>query len=488
MILLLLWGVVLRLNNLDQKSLWSDELFTLGMAKYQPLLPKEGQPLYRQIQVHDVSDRDTFLTAKASEQSPPLNDLLEKVTLNLPINLELAARLPAALSSCLLLFWFAAFAWRHPDTQVRRVLRWALVLLALHPSLVLYAREGRAYSLGVSLAGMASLLWLLRWRNGWRAWQPPGWVEIALFTLACYSHYNAALLMALLLSADAVMATKTKSGKAWFRLLTLGFAFSIWLTLNSHAILFTAQGGVAWSHQSMGERMPDAPQDVITALHIPWLVFGLGLSACLLLYSRQQSALRWFGETGVRFWSLSGIAICYWVLAAMMVSKAGMGHPRYYIFVIPLLAVMMGLALAKVRQRWLAVCSFTSLVLLSSPTERFIESLGHNDFRMMSWTAARGADERTQFLFPLESNRNFYRVYLERFMAQDPLERMTGITRIEQIPQVCEKLKAYNHVVVVSHGSGRGLIETIYNTCGHQWPMREQHEFFQAFAEHWRAP
>ena len=488
MALLLLWGVVLRLNNLDQKSLWSDELFTLGMAKYQHLLPNDGQPLYRQIKVHEISDKDTFLTAKAAEQSPPLNDLLEKAALNLPIRLELAARLPAALSSCLLLFWFAAFAWRHPDVQVRRALKWALVLLALHPSLVMYAREGRAYSLAVSLAGMGGLLWLLRWRNGWRAWQPPGWAEITLFTLACYSHYNAALLVAMLLSADAVMATKTKSGKTWLRLLTLGFAFSIWLALNAHAILFTAQGGVAWSNQSMGERMPNAPQDVITALHIPWLIFGLGLGGCLLLYFRQQGTVRWFGDSGVCFWTLGAIALVYSVLSVMMVSKAGMGHPRYYIFVIPLLSVMMGLALAEVRQRWLAVCAIASLVFLSTPTARFMDSLGHHEFRMMSWTAARGANERTQFLFPVEANSNFYRQYLERFLAQDPLERMTGITFAEQIPQVCEKLKPYKHVVVVSHGSGRGLIEIVYQTCGSQWPMREQHEFSQAFSEHWRAP
>lgn len=488
MVSLLLWGSVLRLNNLDQKSLWSDELFTLGMAKYQLLFPKDGQPLYRQIQVHDVTDVDTFLTAKAAEQSPPLNDLLEKATLNLPINLELAARLPAALSSCLMLVWFAAFAWRHPDPQVRRVLKWALVILALHPSLVMYAREGRAYSLGVSLVGIAGLLWVLRWRNGWRAWQPPGWVEIALFALACYSHYNAALIVALLMCADAVVATKSRSGTAWIRLLTLGFAFSIWLALNAHAILFTAQGGVAWTPQSMAERTIQAPNDAITAVHLPWLVLSLVLGSCLLLYFWRQGRLRWFGVTALRFWSLTGIALVYLVLSAMMVSKAGMGHPRYYVFIIPLTSIMMGLAFAELRQRWLAICGLALLVFLAEPTDRFMNSLGQNDFRSMAWTGSRGAAERTRFLFPLEANRNFYRLYLERFMEQDPIERMTGISYVGQIPQVCESLSSYNHVVVVSHGTGRGLIESVYAACGKRWPIRDQHEFFQTFTEHWRAP
>lgn len=488
MVSLLLWGSVLRLNNLDQKSLWSDELFTLGMAKYQLLLPKEGQPLYRQIQVHDITDVDTFLTAKAAEQSPPLNDLLEKAALNLPVNMELSSRLPAALASCLLLVWFAAFAWRHPDPQVRRVLEWALAILALHPSLVVFAREGRAYSLGVSLVGMGGLLWLLRWRNGWRAWQPPGWAEIALFTLACYSHYNAALTVALLLCADAIMATKSRSGTAWIRLLTLGFAFSIWLALNAHAILFTAQGGVAWTPQSMAERTTQAPNDAITALHLPWLGFALGLGSCLLLYFWRQGKLHWFGVTALRFWSLTGIALVYLVLSAMMVSKAGMGHPRYYIFIIPLTSIMMGLALVEVRQRWLAISALAFLVFLAEPTARLMNSLGYNDFRSMAWAGARGADERTQFLYPSEANRNFYRLYLQRFMGQDPVERMTAISYETQAPQVCEKLKPYNHIVVVSHGVGRGVIESVYAACGKRWPMREQQEFSQTFTEHWRAP
>ncbi len=488
MVLLLLWGSVLRLNNLDQKSLWSDELFTLGMAKYQLLLPKDGQPLYRQIQVHDVTDVDTFLTAKAAEQSPPLNDLLEKAALNLPINMELAARLPAALSSCLMLFWFAAFGWRHPDPLVRRVLKWTLALLALHPSLVVFAREGRAYSLGVSLVGMAGLLWLLRWRNGWRAWQPPGWVEILLFTLACYSHYNAALIVALLLSADAVMTTNTKSAIGWIRLLTLGFAFSIWLALNAHAIMFTAQGGVAWTNQSMAERSALAPHDAVTALHLPWLLIAVGLGSCQLLYFWRQGRLRWFGDGAVRLWVLAGISLVYIALSAMMVSKAGMGHPRYYIFIIPLVSIMMGLALVELHQRWLAVCALAFFVFLAEPTGRFMSLLGQNDFRSMSWTASRGSDERTHFLYPLEANRNFYRLYLERFLGRDPIGSMTGISYAGQAPQVCEKLKAYNHIVVVSHWTGRGVIESVYAACGKRWPMREQHEFSQTFSEHWRAP
>jgi uncharacterized membrane protein len=194
-VLVVIWGGVLRLNNLDQKSLWADELFTLAIAHYQPLIPKAGQSLYRQIQVGYIGDNDSFLTAKAAEQSPPLYDLLVKATLNLPVNMELSSRLPAALMSCLLLLWFAAFAWRHPDARVRRVLRWTTVLVALHPALVLYAQEGRAYGSGHPWWGWVACCGLCAGERAGANGSPPGglrlvylrWPATRITTRRCWS-------------------------------------------------------------------------------------------------------------------------------------------------------------------------------------------------------------------------------------------------------------------------------------------------------------
>ncbi len=491
MVGLLLWGVWQRLDSLDAKSLWSDELFTLGMAQYQPLLPKEGQPLYRQIQVTDIGVNDSFWTAKAAEQSPPLNDLLVKAALNLPGPTEIASRLPAALSSCVLLLFFAIFAWRHPDPSVRRILQWSTALLVLHPALVLYAREGRAYSLGVSLVGMGALLWMLRWRNGWREWQAPGWGEIALFTLACYSHYNAALLVALLLSADAFMATWQRSLRAWARLLTLGLIFSGWLALNAHAILFTAGGGVAWTYQSPTERLALAHHDALAALHPPWLWLAAGALVCVTLVRWQQirsgHAALWPRQDVVRVVALAAITMVYLALAALVVSNAGMGHPRFFIFVIPVVSVMMALVLAAMRPGWLAPGALAAAVLLAAPNDRLKTLMGHSDFRSMGLAGARGSDDSTHFVFPLEANRNFYRAYLHRFLGEDPSPRMIGITHAGEVARVCEQIKVHRHVVVFEHAAA-GLINSLRTTCVDNWPLRERKEFYLTSVEHWRRP
>ncbi len=485
--LLVALGVGLRVQHLDHKSLWYDELFTLTMAQYHPFLPEAGQPLYRRINVLHIGDGDTFLTAKAAEQSPPLNDLLEKVTVQWLGATELAARLPAALAACALLFWFAGFAWRHPDAYVRRVLGWGLFLLALHPALVLYAKDGRAYSIGVSMVGMAGLLWLLRWREGWRAWQPPSWLEIGLFALACYSHYNAALMVILLLSADAVMATKLRSRKGWNRLLALGLFFSVWLVLNAHTILFTSKGGVAWGRMSAGERVAITLQHALVVMHRYWLAVAVAVLLGLLVLRKRQGEPLWPVPGVLRLAALAGLTLLYVTLAGLIAAKAGMAHPRFYIFVLPFVVVMMGMVFAELRQRWLMLGVALLLVVSTVPGILSAPSQNKEDFREMTLYGVRASDRDTLFLYPWEPNRNVYRVYLDRFLEQDSRSRMVGISAPQDAAQVCNRLSGRTNVVAMGHDSGKGLIDAVYAVCGGQWPQRNREQLNNTFAEHWRA-
>ncbi len=481
-------GVGLRFHELEKRSLWSDELFTLAIARYYPLLPAGGQPLYQRTDVHHIGDGDTFLTAKAAEQSPPLNDLLEKATVNWLGATELAARLPAALAACALLLWFAAFAWRHPDAPVRRVLRWSLLLLVFYPALVMYAQEGRAYSVGVSTAGMAALLWLLRWRDGWRNWQAPYWTEIVLFALACYSHYTAAALVMLLLSADAVMAHRRRSSKAWLRLGALGLVFLAWLALNLHTILFTSRGGVAWASASAWERVLMTLNDAPAVIHLPWLGLALLVLAALLLLRWRQGLAVWPDQLAVRLGVLAGLALAYVALAGLIAAKAGMAHPRFYIFIVPLVAVMVALVLAELRPAAAVAGALLLVLALAQPAARLTASNGQDDFRAMSVAAVRGATKETLFLYPWPANRNIYRIYLERFLGRDLRSRMVGATLPKDAVQTCQQLGQAQHVVALGHDTGKEVIDAVYAACGVQWPRRSHEQFFNTFAEHWQAP
>jgi hypothetical protein len=479
-------GVGLRFYDLGQRSLWADELGTLSIAQYYPLLPEPGQPFYRRIQVMQIGDGDTFLTAKAAEQSPPLNDLLEKAAVVWLGATELAARLPAALSACTLLLWFGWFAWRHPDQHVRRILAFSLLLLVFYPALVLYAKEGRAYSVGVSLIGMAGLLWMLRWRDGWRTWSSPGWAEIGLFTLGCYCHYIAALLVVLLLSADAVMATKRRSAQAWGRLLALALVFLVWLVLNSHAILFTSEGGVAWAQVTAWEHVLMTLNDALAVIHSYWLMLAGFVFLGLVIVRKLHGQMLWNRQGVVRLGALAGLTLLFVALAGMVTAKTGMAHPRFHIFVLPFVAVTLGLVLAELRQGW-PVATVALLVLaLAQPSERLALSSNSADFRAMTLAAVQGGDKDALFLYPWIPNRDVYRVYLDRFLGEDPRSRMVGISSALDVAGVCVKIRGRAHVVAMGHDSGVGVIDAVYAACGGAWSRRSREQFHDTFTEHWR--
>lgn len=485
--LLLALGFVLRFHSLGAKSFWADELFTMAIAMHHPIVPEHGQPWFKRINVLQISDGDTFFTAKAGEQSPPLHDLVEKASINLFGATEFAARLPGAIASCILLVWFAWFAVTNLDARVRRTLFWALLLLTLSPALLVYSKDARAYSLGTSLLGMAGLLWVLRWRAGWRHWSAPGWGEIALFTLASYTHYNAAALVAVMLALDACMAIRNRSAVAWTRLLVVGITFGVWLYFNAHTVLFTASGGVAWGQHSIREYVVQAVNDATVALHQPWLAF-IGLLCWVLLalrfLRRPDTAVS--GESRALFFLASMIAL-YIALAGTIAAKAGMANPRYYLFVVPLAMIAFSLVLVKLAPGWQSVAAVLVIVASAFPGTRNPALDFHEAFREMSEFAVENTDEDVVFLFPWAPNRDMYRYYLDRLRGQDSRAIMLAVSSEEEVPKVCAQLMNVRHVVVVAHGSGRERIDQVYAACGEHWPSRERREFPSTFSEHWRA-
>jgi len=488
LMLALVVGAALRLSQLDRKSLWADELFTLSMAGDHPLWPEPGMRWYERKQVMEIDDLDSFLTAKAAEQSPPLNDLLEKIAIQWLGMTEIAARLPAAIASCALLLWFAWFAWRHPEAPVRRVLTWTLILLALYPALQVYAQEGRAYSLGTSLLGMGGLLWMLRWRYGFARWRAPGWGEITLLTLACYTHYNAALMVALLLTPDAWAATRLRSGLAWRRLLILGAAFGVWLVLNAHAILFTAEGKAAWITNSQSEQVWRTLQDWSYILHGFWLILAMLVAISLAVARRSGRAARpiaWSNSATV--W-LTLLIVVFLSLASLVVSHAGMGHPRFYIFAVPWAAVASGMVFAQVQSRWGMALLLAVILTLSWPLLRDGRRAPKDDFRAIAHEAARLATPDTVFLYPTAPNRYMYRIYLERVLGRDPRGQMVAVSSAEEAPAVCAQLSTTRHVAVQGHLWARALTDAVYRQCGHRWPNREQKTFHNTYAEQWKQP
>ena len=487
LLFLVLVGSILRFQGIEKRSFWADELFTLRMALFHPLLPEVGEPWYRTTSIYELRDGDSFLTAKAAEQHPPLQDFLEKISVHALGFSEFSARLPGALTGCALLAWFAWFAAKATDPWKRRVLTWALMLLAISPALVIYAQDARAYSLGASLLGMGGLLWVLRWEQGWRQVQPPGWGEVTLFVLACYSHYNAAALVALLLLPDFLVACRTRNMATMLRLSCLTLAFLIWVALSASTILATTQGSVAWGKFSSLQNAFFTISGAITILHAPWFWLAVLLTLTILSHHFFTKPLQALPGWMIKTFFLQLLLVVYFALAGMIVAKAGMTHPRYYIFAVPLFAVIVGVLLAQIHRIQWAVLAALLITAAALSTKNSKQLRNLEDFRSMTQAALNTSDQETLFLFPWAPNRDLYRVYLDKLSGQDNRSRMVGISHSSEIPQICERLQRANHIAILAHDSGKPIIAEVYAACGSRWPRKEPIQFHNTFAEHWRA-
>lgn len=494
LVTLVLLGSWLRLHHLGRASLWSDELFTLAIALHHPLVPEAGQPWYRAITVTEIGDGDTFLTAKAGEQSPPLFDLLSKASVQLLGPTEVAARLPSAVAACLLLLCCAWLAWRARDAWARRVLCWTLLLLAFYPVLVIYAKDARAYSLGASLLGVGALQWLLRWRDGWRQWRAPGWAEALALSLACLTHYNAIAMVAMLVLPDVVMACKTRSRQAWWRFAAMAIIVLPWLVLSARTILFTARGGAGWGPRTGWQFALATLEGSVAILHPAWLVAcGLLLVGLAGYRLGRRHALP--GSVGrlldaphvVAAGVLTTMMTLHVATAGKMAASAGMVNPRYYIFMIPLAAVLLAVVLAELRPRWAQAIAALAVVLLAAPWLRTTWWMPNEDFRSMARFVAQDAPPEVPVLFPWQPNRDTYRIYLDRMLGIDNRARMVAVSTPQEVPAVCQRLSGQRHVAALGHASGRERINEVYAACGQRWPHRFVQQYQATFAEQWYA-
>jgi 4-amino-4-deoxy-L-arabinose transferase-like glycosyltransferase len=185
LLLILLFGVGLRLYQLDADSLWVDEIYTATTSRLDFL----AIPHY---------------VATTGESHPPLLYVLTKAFSSLVGTSDFAVRLPAALLgslSLLLAYKLGEMLWSEKEGLV------AAFLLAINAYHVQYSQEARHYAPMVFLALLSSifLLQALR-RNQWAIW-----LGFALATsLNLYLHYFAFLVLPaqLLLAAWIIMENR----------------------------------------------------------------------------------------------------------------------------------------------------------------------------------------------------------------------------------------------------------------------------------------
>ncbi|HEX5754719.1 MAG TPA: hypothetical protein VFZ09_51520 [Archangium sp.] len=481
--LLLAAGCVLRFHELGHDGLWTDELFTSSMVRQHPL--KWGHSSFRRVSVFEVTPGDSFWTAKGGEQSPPLYELLTKAVVTVLGSSEFSLRLVSALAGCLWLIYLARRAMKAREPFMRRAYLCTLVISAVSVALIEYSQECRAYGLGALFTGILADRWLERWRTGFAQAELPGYGELGLFILGCHTHYNATVFCALLLGSYGVAALHTKRYRALARLALVPLACVPWLVLNAHTILLTSKGGVRWREFGVQEALRGALQCV---LELPgtWVLL-LGGAALLLAAGR-----RLFGRSteGAGVWrtllALLVLSTVYASLIGFVTMRAGMLHPRYYLYLLPTVYLGTGLLLAAAFSRVSIVAIPLALLVASSVTDvRSYYAKERNGYREVTrWLRTHG-DASSALLYTWAPNLSVYRYYLETFFGPDADERAIPISGVQEGPEVCERLGDAPRVLVIAHYTHRPFAAAALEACGTRYQHTGELEYREVVGQVW---
>jgi hypothetical protein len=480
---LLLFGAALRFHKLGADGLWSDELFTSSMVLQHPA--DSGLTDFRRISVFEIRPEDSFWSAKGGEQSPPLFELLTKLSVACLGRTEFALRFVSALSGVLFLAFLAVRAGREHDAAFRTGLVLSLFLSALSPPLVEYAQEGRAYGLGVSLTGVLCVLWLERLRRGFLQAPLPRLPELACMLLACHVHYNALAFVGLLLLTYGYAALCSGRAKDIARLALVPLGCIPWVALNAHTILFTSAGGVRWRDFTAAESLTGAmranllllgPSVLVLSLFLLWALFGAH-------FTRARVAATGWGLLG---YALVSLFLLNTLMVAMITMRSGMEHPRYYLFALPLVHLALGLGLAALPMRFVLKLIPLGIFVAASGSEvRAYYAERNEGYREVTHWLREHVAPDAQVVYTWGPNLAMYRFYLERYFDADADARALPISSAAEAPSVCARLGPARQVALIGHASHRPLLTALYDACGTRYVLRREKELRSVVGQVW---
>ena len=301
--------------------------------------------------------------------------------------------------------------------------------------------------------------------------------ELGLFVLGCHAHYNVLVFSALLLTTYGVAALRTGRRRELARLALVPLACVPWVALNAHTILFTSGGGVRWRDIGVTEALAGAFRRVAELPGTPLL--ALAGAAVAVLVVRRARGLPAGGAAAWRaLAALVVLAAVYVVAVAMVTMRAGMMHPRYYLFLLPALHVGLALLVALALERAAVVA--LALALFAGASAGRLGAYYAQD-REGYREATRWLREHLRGDAPLVytwgPNLPIYRFYLETSFGPDADDRAIRVSAEQEGGAVCERLGDAPKAGLIAHATHRHLAEAALAACGDRYRLAHELEY-----------
>ena len=354
---LLLIAFFAGLYQLPDKSLFSDEAFSIDVARKGP--------------------SEMLSATMNTEPQPPLYYLLFSLWLRIAGDGEFAARYFSVLGAVAVVAIIYALA---NTLGGRRAALLAAGLAVLNPYLIYYAQYVRIYTLSPALAGLTLLSFIAALRNStWRRWA----IVAALTSAGGYSSYFNLLPSAFLGLVSVLLWILTPKGPrkdVWLRAslahLAAGVTLLLWLPVTWHFLTSLSPGVPRWrtfvgpvdmvwrslSAYSLGH--------AVDLKEMPWLALSFVVLGLLWLFGVRHT--RAVGDLLTRRMT-SIIVIGYAVFPPFVILIVSfvepLYHERYMMVVFPIVLATASLAISKMlegrRRVWPALSCLCVILVLT---------------------------------------------------------------------------------------------------------------------------
>ncbi|MFQ2821832.1 glycosyltransferase family 39 protein [Aeromonas allosaccharophila] len=441
-ILLMLCAIWKMIPTLNERGFWSDELFTASVIRYHPLFDSQ----YERKTVVQIEMDDSFLTVKAGEQHPPMYDLSLKAWASLFGDSEYSLRgFNVAIITLALLFILLACRSNLKNKNELSVICTALLLLWL-PVTQSYVTQARSYIFFM----MLSTLCLLAYTKVKAAYDNESTWRYAFYALATVSfltHYYMAVFIGIIYLSIAWDDIKRKN--YCLPLIPVPFV-ALWIYLSCHSLLFTANGGVAWSQLSYSQSL----SSMLTIMHgyFGWGSVALVLSAVYVFLKKKHT------EKHIVIAIL--LSIC---VLAFVCKKSGILHPRHFIFIIPWCIYILFYSLSEITGRKTPLLfAAVFLSLISPPANIQAGVYADEEYREAAKFISDGHDVSKYKIFASWSpNQAYYKYYLDNYMHEDVDINMLSVSG--DVENVCQEIRD-GHAILYAHNSHSEIINA-FKAC-----------------------
>jgi len=441
-ILLMLCAIWKMMPSLNERGFWSDELFTASVIRYHPLFDTQ----YERKTVVQIEMDDSFLTVKAGEQHPPMYDLSLKAWASLFGDSEYSLRgFNVAIITLALLFILLACRSNLKNKNELSIICTALLLLWL-PVTQSYVTQARSYIFFM----MLSTLCLLAFtkvksahgnENVWR------YTFYVLATVSFLTHYYLAVFIGFIYLSVAWDDIKRK--RYYLPAIPVPFVV-LWMYLSYHSLLFTANGGVAWSQLSY-------TQSLISILTIMYGYFGWGIVTIVL-----SATYVFLKKKHTEQYIVIAILLSISVLA-FVCKKSGILHPRHFIFIIPWCIYLLFHALSNLTERKTVLVLMAFLISwISPPANSQANVYEKEEYKEAAKFISDGHDVSKYKIFASWSpNQAYYKYYLDNYMHEDVDINMLSVSG--DVENVCQEIRD-GHAILYAHNSHSEIINA-FKAC-----------------------